>query len=233
MQEEPEQQALAVIPTRLKTLIKSIALDSEAQTKFSAVREFLEDQVTGQLLLSDELAAIQNLLAERCRLQLEVATRNDAVRIRSHSYTQMILSLPAFVHDLHRVILYVDAYNVIIGDSHWKAIGNKRGLLQARQEFLGCCQHRAGFFKQINLVYDGHNSLGNLENHDNITVHFAPKLHSDQSADDYIVKLLRENPKPENTLRWVVTDDEGLQKRCQKFCDGIVASSSLNQFLRM
>ncbi|NLF93188.1 MAG: hypothetical protein GX564_04810 [Oligosphaeraceae bacterium] len=235
LQEDPDKLALAVIPTRLKALIMTISLDAEAQTKFAALRDFLEQEFIGQLLLPDETEAVRALLDKRCRLQLEAESRSAVERARflPHSHTQLIWSLAAFVNDLHRVVLYVDAYNVIIGDNAWKAVKDKKGLLQVRREFLDRVRVKAGIFKQVHLVYDSGNALSSVETAGKVSVHFAPSLREDQGADDYIVKMLRENPREEQTLRWVVTDDEGLQNRSKEFCDGIVAGFCLNQFLRL
>ena len=235
LEEDPDQLALGVLPARLQALIKTIRLDAEAKTKFVALREFLEQDFIGELLLPDEVEAVRTLLDKRCQLLLETESRNAVERSRPlpHSHTHIIWSMAAFVHDLHRVVLYVDAYNVIIGDSAWKAIKDKKGLLQVRKEFLDCVRVKAGIFKQVHLVYDGGSALGNVETTGNISVHFAPSLRADQSADDYIVKILRETPREEDTLRWVVTDDEGLQNRSKEFCDGMVAAFCLNQFLRL
>jgi len=235
LNEDPEQLSLAVIPTRLKSLIKTVKLDAEAQTKFAALKNFLENDHLRQLLLPDENAAVRTLLEQRCQLHLSVENGKDIARTKllPHSHTQVIWSLAAFINDLHRVVLYVDAYNVIIGDKAWKALKDKKGLLQVRQQFLNCFQTKASVFHQVNLVYDGGSALSSVENFGNVIVHFAPSLRADQSADDYIVKSLRENPKESDTLRWVVTDDEGLQNRCKEFCDALVAASCLNQFLRL
>ncbi len=235
LHEDPEQLSLAIIPTRLKSLIKTVKLDAGAQAKFSDLRKFLENDHLRQLLLPDENAAVRTLLEQRCQLHLSVQSSQDIARTKplSHSHTQLIWSLAAFINDLHRVVLYVDAYNVIIGDKAWKAIKDKKGLLHVRQEFLNSFKAKASVFRQVNLVYDGGSTLSSVENFGNIVVHFAPSLQADQNADDYIVKSLRENPKDQDTLRWVVTDDVGLQNRCKESCDALVAAFCLNQFLRL
>ena len=143
-----------------------------------------------------------------------------------------VLSIMSFRSQLSQTMIVIDGYNAIKCSKYWANIEQKYGLDQARQSFLDACKRQRRSFKEWLIVFDGNNPiLNHVENDgDGMTIVFAAKKHDEHNADDYILEHLRKLP-PDDSPVWLVTDDYGLRHQAEPFCQALVATSVLEDFL--
>ncbi len=223
------------IPSRMKTMIKTVRLDDTAPQVFTEIMQFLEHDYIRRLLQPDELQAIRKLLEEQRKKHSHIVSSRHA-NTASHAHTGEIWFLTQHIREFHRTSLYIDGCNLLLCDPQWKELTLKKGQSTARADLIEKCKGKAVLFKGIHLIFDGVEYQDSIEKMDGrLTLHFAARKQSDQNADNYLVRLLKETPKVEleQELRWVVTKDIGLQTRVAHLCDAIVPNPSFAQFLRI
>ncbi|MFA6931606.1 MAG: NYN domain-containing protein, partial [Lentisphaeria bacterium] len=208
-------------------------LDETAPRKFTELLQFLEHDCIHGLLLPDELVSLKKLLEDRRKLHNSQVSSVEA-RKSLHYHTREIWALTPFINNFPKLSIYIDGCNLLLSDSQWNAMTKKLGQTAAREDLLAKCKSKAKLFKTIQLIFDGVGSQNTSEKIEaGLTLYFAAQLQADQNADNYLVQLLKDTPKAEGELRWVVTDDMGLRYRVETLCEAIVPTSSFAQFLRI
>ena len=128
------------------------------------------------------------------------------------------------------VWLFVDGYNVIKTVPELARIEEQQGLAGAREAFISLCRSKAAGFGQIEIVFDGADSVSARETVEGVTVVFSAQLRSSQNADRYIVDRLSA-VSDDAPLLWLVTGDYGLRHDAKRLCAAFIAPSDFQHFL--
>ncbi len=126
------------------------------------------------------------------------------------------------------VHLLIDGYNCIKRVEHLRSIEASQGLAAARDELCRLCRRRGTLFAAVDVVFDGIGPVATRETQGGITVVFAPKIKEDQTADDWIVRMLSEAAA---APYWLVTFDFGLRSRAAERCEAFIRPADFFAFL--
>lgn len=174
---------------------------------------------------------------EAARKASELKTLDELVPVAARM--KKIYRIGNHLDVLKDVELFIDGYNVIKLDPEMSIREKAPGGFQAtRSEFIERCGRVAKFFKKITLVFDGDLATDSVEpKNEHYTVVFTKKATVSQNADNWIVRSLAkaaEAPAGEEgdeSLYWLVTNDNGLAARVEEICDGHVDVSTFTAWM--
>ncbi|MBP5301203.1 MAG: hypothetical protein J6Y80_07325, partial [Victivallales bacterium] len=232
-----------VLPNRLAASIIEIPSTTDGLATCSEVAQFLDSRLGRKLFTQEELQNAAEMLDRRRQAILAALDKErqfaELTPTEEHPLTPPIHhQLASLLDQFKDVDLFVDGCNVILNDSYWADIINTpNGFSQAKTDFIARCRKKARFFHSLTLVFDSDLTTMNTEREGNFAVLYPGKVAEDQNADNYIVeefekRAAAEEETGEKSVRWLVTNDHGLQNRVVNSCDAIIANTGFAIFVR-
>ena len=222
------------LSAQIAATIRATPPEAGGFEEIKQVQRLLAEPLVGELLGPEEHERLTEMLEQRRRLLFGMLQQENPPTTESSSGDE-IREIWDVAAELRRlppgaIEVFIDGYNVIKGVEPLAHLEEKNGLAAGRDELCRLCGLRADRFAHLEIVFDGIGALSSREVRDGVTVVFSNGLGESQNADDYLVERLS-TERAADHIRWLVSNDRGLQARTEAGCDAVVRAEDWYAFL--